>query len=131
VSGSYVFNNRHSLRADIRHYWSSVNYHQFYFLQLDGHLTEQDVYNPTDKDRNFNTFNIDLIYTWNLAPGSFLTVMYKNNIYLDEEVTDEEFLSYNKNIRNMFSSPQSNSISLKLTYYLDYRQLFKQKNTPS
>lgn len=34
-----------------------------------------------DAGIDFNTFNIDLIYTWNFAPGSLMNFMRKNSIY--------------------------------------------------
>jgi hypothetical protein len=124
ISGSYVFNNTSSLNLNIRHYWSTVDYKQFYLLQSNGGLNNYGSYTE-NTDINFNTLNIDLTYSWNFAPGSFMNIMWKNSILSDEKVVNNKFQPYFRNLNNTLSSPQTNTISLKISYYLDYRYLIK------
>jgi hypothetical protein len=47
-------------------------------------------------DFNFNAFNTDLIFAWQFAPGSFLNIVYKNDLQRDEQDIE---LSYFNNLR--------------------------------
>ena len=71
---------------------------------------------------NYNAFNIDMVYTWRFAPGSEMTIVWKNAIYAGESLIYYDYLD---NLRNMFDSPVLNSLSLKILYYLDYQSLRK------
>ncbi len=116
INLQYNFTNKHSLNMRLRHYWSIADYNdQFYFLKPDGYLEPSDF--KTNADINFNAFTIDLTYTWNFAPGSELTVMWKNQIYTTGQDIDYNFIN---NLTNTIKSPQSNSFSIKILYYLDW-----------
>ena len=124
LSATYVFNNKSALSLSMRHYWSAVDYSEYYLLQKDGGYVDFPDY-PVNEDLNFNILTVDLEYSWNLAPGSFLTVVWKNNIYSSEEVENDLFMNYWDNFSETFSSPQTNSFSIKLTYYLDYQTVIR------
>ena len=116
VNLRYNFTNKHSLNMRLRHYWSIADYRdQFYLLRYDGYLEPTNY--TANADINFNAFTIDLTYTWNFAPGSELTVMWKNQIYTYGENVDYDFIN---NLTNTINSPQSNSLSIKILYYLDW-----------
>lgn len=120
----YTFTNKMGLSARVRHYWSDRRNSDFYQLNSSGRL---DAYNgPTlnNTNRNYNVFNIDLIYSWVFAPGSELSVAYKNSAETNEYQYRK---GYFKNFDNTISSPQNNSLSIKLLYYLDYLDFKKKK----
>jgi len=59
-------------------------------------------------------------YSWQFAPGSFVTALYRNQLLnLDTEARD----SYTQSIYTLFKQPISNVFSLKLHYFLDYNQI--------
>lgn len=126
LSGSFVFNNRSFITMNLRHYWSIVDYTgEFYLLNTDGNLATYDF--SRDDDINFNTFNIDLIYSWNFAPGSFMNFMWKNSIYdrdVGSGITDDSFLA---NFFHTLGLPQTNNFSVKISYYLDYKYLTRNR----
>jgi hypothetical protein len=117
----YNFNNKMGLSLRMRHYWSDVRYHQFYNLNTDGSLTAvPGTYSGADY--NVNYFNVDMIYTWQFALGSFLNIGWKNAI----ATSDNDFYdNYPHNLRNTISAPQLNSFSVKVIYFLDYLSLKK------
>ncbi len=123
----YLFKNDMALTITARHYWSKGEYNRFFMLNEDGSLTDNDTYAD---DYNFNTnfFNIDVSYSWQFAPGSSFILTYKNEIYRDPyPVMPSEFgYHYDKDLRHTLESPQKNSLSLKVLYYLDY-SYFKKK----
>ena len=61
-----------------RHYLSTVDNKEFYILQSNGELAS----NPTNytANQNVNFFNIDMVYTWQFAPGSFINIVWKNAV---------------------------------------------------
>lgn len=117
---SYIFNNKSGLSFRLRHYWLKAVYDRFYDLQPDGKL-EPNSYNDPN-DFTFNAFNIDMVYTWTFAPGSELSLVWKNAIYTNSNETTENYFD---NFRNTISSPATNSFSVKFMYYLDYHYLKK------
>jgi hypothetical protein len=122
-----VFSNRAALSLSLRHYWSQVKYLGFYYLGEDGGLVDYPEY-PVNEDLDFNIFNIDLEYSLNFAPGSYLTVVWKNSISSNKTIDPLAFMSYWDNLQGTLQSPQINSFSAKVIYYLDYKRVLPGKN---
>ncbi|MBU1011515.1 MAG: carbohydrate binding family 9 domain-containing protein [Bacteroidetes bacterium] len=122
IESSYIFNNKSSLSLRLRHYWIRAQYHNYYDLQVDGSLIQNNF--KEDNDFNVNAFNIDMVYTWNFAPGSELLLVYKNAIYAN---VDSSVNNYFDNLRYTFDSPIINSFSIKILYYIDYLNIKKNK----
>ncbi|MEO6489952.1 MAG: DUF5916 domain-containing protein [Ferruginibacter sp.] len=123
LSAKYNFSKNSGLTFRARHYWSEVSANQFYTLNTDGSLTENNLYNK-NRDQNFNVFTIDMVYTWQFAAGSFLNIVWKNAIVGDDDTVNR---GYFKNFNNTVSATQNNNLSLKLLYYIDYLSLRKRK----
>jgi len=123
IESRYIFNEKASLSFKLRHYWSTVEYDNFYTLNANGRLTNDDSY--TDNSNiNFNYFTIDLAYRWIFAPGSEMSVVWKNSIFADSDVLEK---SYFNNLSNTLQANQTNSFSIRVLYYLDYLYLQKKK----
>lgn len=117
----YTFKLNMSIDLKVRHYWDKAVYNRHYHLNENGSLSYiKDDTNYTNF--NYNVFNIDLVYTWIFAPGSNLSIVYKNN---SENESGYIYNNYGTNLRNTFGAPQTNSISLKLLYYIDYLYFVK------
>jgi hypothetical protein len=124
ISGKYNFNKRHGITLKVRHYWSETIARQLYTLQADGTLADNHTYTG-DANQNFNVFNIDMIYTWEFAPGSFINMVYKNSATdFDQDISKDYFRNFGQTVR----SPQNNNLSLKILYYLDYIKLKKNRH---
>lgn len=118
----YIFTNCASLSLNVRHYWSVVNYYKNYDLQQNGSLVADNTYN-VNNNINYNAFTIDLSYTWQFAPGSELSLVWKNSIYpTSDAVVNRTFVD---NFRYTINSPQSNSISLMILFYIDFLNIQK------
>lgn len=125
VAGSYVFDNKSWITLNVRHYWSKVDYDRFYNLKENGRLEQYDNYSGNE-DFSFNVFNVDLMYSWNFAPGSFLNIVWKNSIYESQTIENNNFDHFFENFQNTLNSNAvDNSFSIKVSYYLDYKYLFK------
>lgn len=115
----YIFKNDLSLTINARHYWSTGEYLRYYSL-LDNGMLEQKAKYSGNNNFSYNAFNIDAVFYWQFLPGSVLTVVYKNAIEVGDQVIPT---SYKDNFSNTFLSPQTNSISFKIVYFLDHDQI--------
>lgn len=122
----FVFNNKMGLSLRARHYWSKVAYDRFFYLNKNGTLSEAANYDGRDESgkevhqSNFNAVNIDLIYNWQIAPGSFVTFAWKDAL---KESNKDVAMGYGENMRALSRANQVNTFSLKLTYFVDYPML--------
>jgi len=123
LSMSYTFNTKMKIDFRARHYWSWADYNSYFFLNPNGSLNLDAGY-AENADVNFNAFNIDMTFKWEFAPGSELSVVWKNAIYNSNE---EMGLKFGENLRETFAANQNNSVSLKVLYYIDYNTLFNEK----
>lgn len=124
ITAKLSFSNKAGITFRARYYWSKVEVKQLYDLKADGTLSPTKHNNVAMNNQNFNIFNIDAVYTWQFAPGSFLNVVWKDeSILSNNDVTR----SYFKNFDNTIAAPQNNNLSIKLIYYLDYLKLRRGK----
>ncbi|MDD2792262.1 MAG: DUF5916 domain-containing protein [Sediminibacterium sp.] len=113
----YNFNNKMGISLRGRHYWSKVQYQEYYELLNDGKLKALQGGITENVNYNVNYFNIDMVYTWQYAKGSFINLVWKNAIStFDEDVES----GYFKNLGNTLGAAQQNSLSLRVIYFLDY-----------
>ncbi|HTG66676.1 MAG TPA: DUF5916 domain-containing protein, partial [Flavobacterium sp.] len=115
-TGKYSINNKMTFNLTARYYWSYSENKNFYTLQNDGYLTPNSSFN-TNKNRNFNSWNLDFSYSWWFAPGSELSILYRN--YAKEETNLVE-KNIKQNIKNIFDSNMTNVFSISLRYFIDY-----------
>ena len=123
LGAKYNFNNMMGITLRVRHYYSSVYNKEFFTLQQDGLLKPNSSFTK-NVDQNANFFNVDMVYTWQFAPGSFINVVWKNAVLNYTDIVEP---SYIKNLGNTIEADQNNNISLKVIYFLDYLQLKKKK----
>jgi len=120
----YTFSNKMGINVIFRHYWSDRRNKEFYLLTNQGMLSAYQGPPMTGTDRNYNVFNIDLIYTWQFAPGSEMSLSYK-----EAAETNDDFYTkhYSENLDHILSASQNNSLSIKVLYYVDYLNLRRKK----
>lgn len=118
LTSQYTINNKMALNLSFRHYYSDVTYKNFYTLNEDGNVTDTTLFTE-NRNGTFNSWNVDLRYSWWFAPGSQLTLLYRNAVgnYLNFSQ-----VGFKENFDQLFSEPMLNTISLKLTYFIDYNK---------
>lgn len=134
ISGSYNFNSLHALTLTFRNYWAIVTYEDvFYSLQENGRLIAAPNYDLDDigfnPDVTFNTWNLDLKYAWEFAPGSQLIALYRNSLFNVNDASDKKYF---ESLSELFDQSMAHVFSLKLIYYLDYnniKNVFQKKNS--
>ncbi|MDA0913049.1 MAG: DUF5916 domain-containing protein [Bacteroidetes bacterium] len=127
---SYIFTNRMSISARIRHSWSKVIYDSFYELPESGSLSTDPYITslPTsDYNLNYNAWSVDLVYQWNFAPGSEINIVWKNQLFQEQLQGDLETNnipeSYSENVKLMLDSEFFNSLSIRLVSFIDYSRI--------
>jgi hypothetical protein len=119
LTGKYSVNNRMTINLKARYYWSYSKNHEFLTLKNNGYLISNPVY-TLNKDRNFNSWNFDLSYSWWFAPGSEVSVLYRS-YGLQRASTVEKDLS--RNLKNIFNSDLTNVLSISVRYFIDYNAI--------
>lgn len=120
LNARYIFSTKTSLSFRLRHYWSSAKYYSFYTLNSKGLLDPARL--GSDHNINYNAFTIDLQFVWYFAPGSEMSFVWKNDISTMGNLIMDD---YWKDLSHTINSPQSNSLSVKILYYLDYQSIKK------
>lgn len=117
INIKYNFTNRMGLTLRARHYWSKVNPQQFYELDTYGKLQTPSGNFTRNVKQNYNYLSVDMVYNWQFAQGSFLSVVWKD---IGESFNRQFEKNYIKNLGNTISGDQFNSLSLRVIYFLDY-----------
>ena len=121
LTAKYNFNIKMGLTFRARHYWRKVDYKQFLLLENDGSVRDIG-YVPRNPETNVNFFNIDMVYTWQFALGSFINIGWKNAGF--SSISDVR-TPYYKNLSNTLRDPKENNFSIKVIYFLDYLDIKK------
>ncbi|GAA4460255.1 hypothetical protein GCM10023093_02580 [Nemorincola caseinilytica] len=120
LTTSYIFTRTMSLKLDARHYWSQAEYAKYEFLAENGLLYNAP--NNISQNINFNSFNLFMNFVWQFKPGSEMSLVYQNSVYSSGSTLAADYLS---GMRYVTQAPQSNSLSVKVIYYLDYQTMEK------
>lgn len=127
---NYIFTNRMGFTFRLRHYWSTVDYSRYALLTKDGKLgetiaswvdrsgREQGIIDGVNtRNQSYNAFNIDAWFTWVFSPGSEMRIVWKNMIEDNDVMIPANF---NENFTRTMGLAQTNSISIRLLYFIDY-----------
>ena len=125
LNASYVLDNRKGITFRLRHYWSRVENGSFYWLEDDGLLGPTNEVTLTDKgtspyDISYNAWSIDCVFRWIFAPGSELSVVWKNLLESQGDLLPD---TYADNLEDVLRVTHRNSFSFKAIYFLDYADL--------
>jgi hypothetical protein len=124
LQGKYSINNKMSFNLNLRHYWSYVTNNEILTLMNDGSYVTNTTY-ATNKNSNLNLWNLDLTYSWWFAPGSQVSVLYRNNAALFSREFNREFGS---NINDALDSENLNHVfSISIRYFIDYNTVKNSK----
>ena len=123
---NFNFDSYKSLNLKLRQFWSSAKYEKDFFLLNINGKREISNKNSSDYDpnTNFNLWNFDLSFNWEFAPGSKATLLYRNNIFNQNNLSG---ISYYSSTKDLFEKPINHQISLRLNYFIDWNLLKKDK----
>ncbi len=122
LQGKYTLNNKMNINLLARHYWSYVTNKRYLTLLEDGTFEDNFAF-TNNLNQNFNTWNLDLSYSWWFAPGSQMSVLYRNSSSL---FTREFDRSFDSNFKDAIDNRNLNHIfSISIRYFIDYNSLKK------
>lgn len=124
LSGQYIFNALMGINVRVRHYWDRVNYTELGTLRNDGYINPLPAIFSDRFDNNFNFFTVDMQYNYRFAAGSDLSIVWKNRIQYDNVNLNANYFS---NFIDIFGENQTNNISVRLLYFLDYQDIKRKK----
>ena len=123
LTASYNFDPYRAIDLRFRNFWGTANYKDnlFYILNENGSLTytSYDI-SENNPNTNFNIWNIDLSFRWRFAPGSEASLLYRNQIFNSD---NQATLGYTESLNKLFKQAVQNTISLRVTYFLDYNNV--------
>ena len=118
LSANYIVNNKMDLSIKLRYHMDQVENLEFKSLGYDGYLNESEYIG--EHNINYTTWTSDIAFNWWFAPGSQMSIVWKNAI---EDQTNYLRNHWIDNVEESFKLSQQNSLSLKVIYYLDYLYL--------
>ena len=122
LSGKYSINSQMNLNLKIIHYWSFTENFEYFLLNQNGRLDKY--FNSVgNQNQDFSRWNFDLSYVWWFAPGSQISILYRNN----SEINLKKLPAINKdevsNLKSLLNNEVlSNSFSISIKYFIDYNQ---------
>jgi hypothetical protein len=120
LSGKYSINSKMNFNLSVRHYWSFIENKNLLTLEQNGRLIDYSGNDIIKEDESFNTWNLDLSYSWWFAPGSQVSVLYRNNATNFESDINKDF---GKNVTNLLNNDAlSHVFSISVKYFIDYNQ---------
>lgn len=124
VTASYNFDPYKAIDLRFRNYWTSVDYSDGIFFKLndDGSkdVVDYQITEDNDPNTNFNIWNLDLSFRWRFAPGSEASLLYRNQIFNSD---NQATLGYTESLNTLFKQSIQNTVSLRITYFLDYNNV--------
>ncbi len=123
LSASYNFDPYKAINLRFRNFWSTADYSDnlFFILNDDGSRSQIDYdISENNPNTNFNIWNLDVSFSWRFAPGSEATLLYRNQIFNDDELST---LNYTESLDNLFSQPIQHTLSLRVLYFIDVNNL--------
>jgi len=125
IRASYNFDPFKAIDLRLRNFWSVADHSSnvYFILNEDGTRTQIDTYDTNaqrDPNTNFNIWNMDLSFRWRFAPGSEATLLYRNQIFNSD---DQSQLNYTESLSSLFDQPLQHTVSLRVTYFIDYNNI--------
>ena len=122
LQGKFTLNSEMNFNLSLRHYLSFADYSQYYSLQNDGTLSSTTNFTQ-NSNSIFNAWNLDLSYSWWFAPGSQVSILYRNNAALFENEFKRDLGS---NFEKVIDKNNLNHVfSISVRYFIDYNSLKK------
>jgi hypothetical protein len=122
IQGKFTINSDMNFNLSLRHYLSYATYNQYYSLQNNGSIVPTSNFTE-NSNSNFNAWNLDLSYSWWFAPGSQISILYRNNAAIFENEFKRDL---GTNIRNVIDKDALNHVfSVSVRYFIDYNSLKK------
>ena len=112
-----------NFNISVRHYWSYSQNSNYLKLEENGRLSDLPTFNE-DKNREYYSWNLDLSFSWWFAPGSQMSILYRNNSAQNQRNINSIDKDFGKKVTNLLSNEAlNNTLSISVRYFIDYNQV--------
>ena len=118
ITSKFSISSVMNFNLSVRHYWSLAENNKINNLNEDGSLSLNNTYTG-NRNSNFSTWNLDLSYSWWFAPGSQMSILYRNNAGTFDRTINKDF---GTNFSNLFEDNLNHVLSVSVRYFIDYNQ---------
>lgn len=126
LNTKFTINNVMNLNLAVRHYWSFAVNNEYLTLLENGRLQETTLITE-GYNRNLALWNLDLSYSWWFAPGSQISMLYRNNA-VGYQFGNEVDQNYGNNLKdNLRDAVLNHTFSINIRYFIDYNSLKSKK----
>ncbi len=125
LTASYNFDPFKSIKLNFRNFWSTAHYGDKAFYKLNSNGTRTPTTRNTEENNpntNFNIWNVDLSFNWWFAPGSEMTLLYRNQLFNQDKLSD---IGYGASLENLLALSMQHQLSLRVKYYIDANTIFR------
>jgi hypothetical protein len=92
-------------------------------LEENGRLSDLPTFNE-DKNREYYSWNLDLSFSWWFAPGSQMSILYRNNSAQNQRNLNSIDKDFGKKVTNLLNNDAlNNTLSISVRYFIDYNQV--------
>jgi hypothetical protein len=116
IASKYAISPTMTINLIARYYWSISENRDYLSLNKDGSLVANNTFSR-DMNINYNTLNFDLSYSWWFAPGSEMSILYRNNGTTFSNVIHR---SIGSNFSNLIDTNLNTTFSISFRYFIDY-----------
>jgi hypothetical protein len=119
LNGKYSINSNMTFNLNVQHYWSFSENKNYLLLEQNGRFSDYN--NSVPKlNQDFSNFNLDLSFVYWFAPGSQVTVLYRNNSSNFSRDINKDF---GQNFSSLLNNESLNHVfSISVRYFIDFNQ---------
>lgn len=120
LAGKYSINSQMTFNLSVRQYWSFAENKNYLSLNQNGTFTDYPTYTQNNNS-SFYSWNTDLSYNWWFAPGSQVSILYRNNAGKSDNLINKNF---SDNVTNLLNNAALNhTFSISVRYFIDYNSV--------
>lgn len=119
LSAKYAISPKMTLNLATRYYWAISQNRKYLSLQNNGSLIEDSSFSK-NIDINYNALNFDFSYSWWFAPGSEISILYRNN---GNSYSNLVIRNIRPNFNNSIQSNLNTIFSISIRYFIDYNSI--------
>jgi len=123
LGGKYSITSRMNFNISVRHYWSYSQNSNYLKLEENGRLSDLPTFTE-NKNREYFSWNLDLSFSWWFAPGSQMSILYRNNSAESQRDLINIDKDFGKKVTNLLNNDAlNNTLSISVRYFIDYNQV--------
>lgn len=123
LGGKYSVSSRMNFNISVRHYWSYSQISNYLKLEENGRLSDLNTFTES-KNRDYHSWNLDLSFSWWFAPGSQMSILYRNNTAENQRDLISIDKDFGKKVTSLLNNDALNhTLSFSIRYFIDCNEI--------